>query len=62
MDKPILSPDFTMEDLYKLREYNSLRHKNMTLEELKADLKPAVEEFNARIEKIRSEKGISNRV
>ena len=59
MYKPILSPDFTMDDLYKLREYNSLRHKKMTLKELKADLKPAVEEFHARIETIRREKHLS---
>ena len=59
MNKPILSPDFTMDDLYKLREYNSLRHKKMTLKELKADLKPAADEFHATIEKIRREKHLS---
>lgn len=30
MEKPILSPDFTIEDIHKLREYNYYRTKNMT--------------------------------
>ena len=55
MDKPAISKKFTMEDLYKIRERNSLRWKHMTLEELQADLKPAVDEFNSRIAKIRNE-------
>ena len=46
MDKPILSPDFTIEDIRKLRDYNSLRRANMTVEELREDMRPAVEEFN----------------
>lgn len=61
MNNPILSPDFTMDDLYRLREYNSLRHKDMTLKELKADLKPAVDEFNARIVRIRNTKSTITR-
>ena len=58
MNKPIISEKFTMEDLYKIREYNSLRHKNMTLEELKADLKPAVDYCTNRIKEIRKLKGV----
>ena len=46
MDKPILSPEFTLEDIRKLRNYNSYRHASMTLEELREDMRPAVEEFN----------------
>lgn len=30
MENPILSPDFTIEDIYKLREYNYYRTKDMT--------------------------------
>ena len=30
MEKPILSPKFTIEDIHKLREYNYYRTKNMT--------------------------------
>lgn len=33
MDKPILSPDFTIEDIHKLREYNYYQTKDMTLQE-----------------------------
>ena len=46
MDKPKISPDFTIEDIRKLRDYNSYRHASMTLEELREDMRPAVEEFN----------------
>lgn len=30
MEKPILSPNFTIEDIYKLREYNYYLTKDMT--------------------------------
>ncbi len=30
MEKPILSPDFTIEDIHKLREYNYYLTKDMT--------------------------------
>lgn len=30
MEKPILSPDFTIEDIHKLREYNYEMTKHMT--------------------------------
>ena len=33
MDKPVLSPDFTIEDIHKLREYNYYQTKDMTLQE-----------------------------
>ena len=62
MNKPIISEKFTMDDLYKIRGYNSLRWKNMTLEELQADLKPDVAVFNARIEKIRNKKKVLKEV
>ena len=45
MDKPILSPDFTMEDIRKLRDYNSERHAVMSLNELKEDLRLNMELF-----------------
>ena len=45
MDKPKLSPDFTMDDIRKLRDYNSSRHATMTLEEIREDMRPSVEEF-----------------
>lgn len=33
MEKPILSPDFTIDDIHKLREYNYYLTKDMTLQE-----------------------------
>lgn len=33
MGKPILSPNFTIEDIHKLREYNYEMTKNMTEQE-----------------------------
>lgn len=33
MQKPVLSPDFTIEDIHKLREYNYYLTKDMTLQE-----------------------------
>lgn len=33
MEKPVISPDFTIEDIHKIREYNYEVTKNMTLEE-----------------------------
>ena len=36
--KPILSSRFDVDDIRKLREYNSLRHINMTAEEVISEL------------------------
>lgn len=33
MEKPILSPDFTIDDIHKLREYNYYITKDMTPQE-----------------------------
>lgn len=33
MNKPILSPDFTIEDIHKLREYNYYKTKDMLPQE-----------------------------
>ncbi len=33
MEKPILSPNFTIEDIHKLREYNYYLTKDMTSQE-----------------------------
>lgn len=56
MEKPILSPDFTMDDLYKLREYNSLRHKGMTFEEYKADINKGANEALEIMARLKCEK------
>ncbi len=33
MEKPVLSPDFTIEDIHKLREYNYYLTRDMTPQE-----------------------------
>ncbi len=33
MDRPVLSPDFTIEDIHKLREYNYYQTKDMSWQE-----------------------------
>ena len=62
LKKPELSPDFTMEDLYKLREYNSLRHRNMSFEELKADIEKGAKLGLERIAQIRKERTLASQV
>ena len=37
MTKPIVSKDFNLEDIRKIREYNSLRHVQMTPREIIED-------------------------
>lgn len=37
MTKPVASKDFNLEDIRKIREYNSLRHIQMTPEEIIED-------------------------
>ena len=39
MNKPIISERFDVNDIRRIREYNSLRHINMTPEEIVADTK-----------------------
>ncbi len=39
MSEPIISERFDVDDIRKLREYNSLRHIQMTPEEIIADTK-----------------------
>lgn len=34
MTKPVVSKDFNLEDIRKIREYNSLRHIQMTHEKI----------------------------
>ena len=36
MKEPVLSPDFTIQDIHKIREYNYEVTKNMTFQERKA--------------------------
>lgn len=60
-NKPVLSPNFTVDDIRKLRNYNSLRHKDMSTEELNKELKTNVDEFNKHVNSIRLNKGLITR-
>jgi hypothetical protein len=48
-----ISPDFTVEDIHKIREYNYERRKNMTFAEYKEDLKKSVKEFQNHIKELK---------
>lgn len=41
MTKPMISENFTVEDIRKIREYNSLRHMQMSRKEIVLDTKKA---------------------
>lgn len=54
MKKPILSPDFAIEDIYKLREYNYERTKDMTVAEKVAYYNNSGKEAEREIEQRRA--------
>lgn len=45
LNKPEISPDFTIDDIHKVREWNYERRKNMTPEEVSADIKRGADAF-----------------
>ena len=47
--EPVLSPDFTIEDIHKIREWNYERLKNATPEERRADTTRRTEEALIRL-------------
>lgn len=51
--EPDISPDFTIEDIHKIREWNYERLKDATKEERIADIRARSAEGFARIEAIR---------
>ena len=51
-----ISPDFTVEDIHKIRVYNSERRKNMTVAEINADIKNNTADFMKYIEERRKAK------
>jgi len=56
MDKPELSAAFTVADIRALRDYNSLRHRNMTTQQINEESQAAVEKCLAYIASVRSKK------
>ena len=47
MNKPTISPDFTVEDIHKIREYHYELTKDMPFEERAAFYHEGAKEFNA---------------
>jgi len=46
MQEPIISKDFTIEDIRKIRGYNAWRHRQMTVEERIAEARAVRKEFD----------------
>lgn len=51
MTEPIVSKKFDVEDIRKIREYNSLRHIKMTPEEIIEDTKKGAERIKRLLQK-----------
>ena len=49
-EQPRISPDFTIDDIHKIREWNAERRKKMTEEEAAADTSQAAKRMMERIE------------
>jgi hypothetical protein len=54
--KPIISPDFTIEDIHKIREWNYERLKDATVEERLLEIKRQAEPGIKAIEKLKAAK------
>ena len=53
MEKPVLSPDFTIEDIRKLREYNYNVTRSMTSDQIIEYYNSAAMKFEREMERIR---------
>jgi hypothetical protein len=56
MEKPNISPDFTIEDIHKIREFNYEATKEMSFEERKAYYAEGADKVRAEINKLKEEK------
>jgi len=52
-EQPHISPDFTINDIHKIREWNAERRKEITEEEASADTSQAAMRMMERIERAR---------
>ena len=59
MNKPVVSDSFDLEDIRKIRDYNSMRHNAMTPSEIAADTKAGAAELIDRIKKRKTGKPVS---
>lgn len=55
LEEPVLSDRFDLEDIRKLRAYNSRRYLHMTRQEILADIHQGAERFRKRIEHLQTE-------
>jgi hypothetical protein len=46
MQEPVISKDFTLEDIRKIRTYNAWRHRQMSIEEQIAEAKAVRKDFD----------------
>lgn len=53
--KPVISEQLNMDDIRKIREYNSLRHIKMTPNEIVEDIKKGAAELLAELRKDKGE-------
>ena len=51
LKEPVISPRFDVDDIQRLREYNSLRHINMTAEEVISETRAATKDIIAELVK-----------
>jgi hypothetical protein len=56
MNYPDISPNFTIDDIHKIREWSYERRKNMTLEEFNKDLAECSSDFRRELQEIRERK------
>jgi hypothetical protein len=59
MEKPSISPDFTVEDIRKIREYHDELTKNMTREERRAFYHEGAKEFEEYLAKLDTPKELA---
>ena len=62
LKKSELSPNFTIDDIRKLRDYNSLRHINMTANEINEDSRQNVELFHERMAKLKNKQLVQAKI
>jgi len=55
---PEISPDFTIEDIHKIREWNYERQKGMTTEEICEDINRGAAEFKAYLQARKASKAL----
>lgn len=57
--RPNISPDFTIDDIHKIREWNYERRKGMSRQEVIDDINRGAAEFNALIDKMRLDTSVN---